>query len=422
VGVYRFPSCCADPAFLHPDICACIVQRQQQLSALQYSPLEMHFAPGTHVIDQVNTIPVLTQWHRAYGRQTRRQRAERQQLLTPQQEKAPVDHLLRLHRNGYPARVKHLRYFAGILLRQRIAVWSSSHSRLPGKDWPQAFYRRHAELKAAQAKAIDWQRHEKNIRVKVEHWFTIMGKQLSERGILQENVYNMDETGVLLSDLNTVKVLVSRGDVQSCRGVGLRRTMITAVECISADGRCLPPLIIWPGKTLQNTWISDETPDWHYACSDTGYMNATINLCWVQRVFDPATRLRASGEPRVLIMDGFNTNELKDVITYCFKNNIIFCRQPSHATHRTRPCDFRVSSPLETAYRQQVDLLYRGGAETVNIDHSALLYSRAPDAAMTSRNIRLTTRRTCQLTPHPSQPRRRCPPNSRYYPPLRSKH
>jgi hypothetical protein len=33
----------------------------------------------------------------------------RQQLLTPQQEKALVDHLLQLHRNGYPARVKHLR-------------------------------------------------------------------------------------------------------------------------------------------------------------------------------------------------------------------------------------------------------------------------------------------------------------------------
>jgi hypothetical protein len=54
----------------------------------------------------------------------------------------------------------------------------------------------------------------------------------------------MDETGVLLSDLNTVKVLVSCSDVQSCRSVRLRRTMIIAVECISADRRCLPPLII----------------------------------------------------------------------------------------------------------------------------------------------------------------------------------
>jgi hypothetical protein len=105
-------------------------------------------------------------------------------------------------------------------------------------------YKRHPELKAARAKGIDWQRHERNIRVKVEQWFTIMDKQLSERGILQENVYNIDETGVLLSDLNTVKVLVSRSDVKSCRSVSLHRTMITAVECISADGRYLPPLVI----------------------------------------------------------------------------------------------------------------------------------------------------------------------------------
>jgi hypothetical protein len=78
-------------------------------------------------------------------------------------------------------------------------------------------------------KAIDWQRHEKSIQAKVEHRFEIMDKQLSQRDIVQENVYNMDETGVLLSDLNTIKVIVSRSDARN-RGVGLRRTMITAVQ------------------------------------------------------------------------------------------------------------------------------------------------------------------------------------------------
>ena len=33
MGVYRFPSCCADPAFFHPDICACIVQRHNAPAA-----------------------------------------------------------------------------------------------------------------------------------------------------------------------------------------------------------------------------------------------------------------------------------------------------------------------------------------------------------------------------------------------------
>jgi hypothetical protein len=90
----------------------------------------MHFAPGTSVVDNTDDVAVSTRWHRAHGRQTRRQRAVRQQLLTPQQEKALVDHLLRLRRNGFPARVKHLRSFPRILM---------NNGQVPTKDWPQAF-------------------------------------------------------------------------------------------------------------------------------------------------------------------------------------------------------------------------------------------------------------------------------------------
>jgi hypothetical protein len=42
----------------------------------------------------------------ASGRQTRRQRAERQQSPALQQEKALLNHLLRLHRKVYPARAR----------------------------------------------------------------------------------------------------------------------------------------------------------------------------------------------------------------------------------------------------------------------------------------------------------------------------
>ena len=349
----------------------------------------MHLAPETCVTSQEHDeIPVSTRWHRAHGRQTRRQRAVQQQLLTPSEEKALVDHVLRLYRNGHPARIKHLRSFAGTLLQRRAGANGLREKRLPGKDWPQAFCKRHPELEAARLKAIDWQRHEKNIRAKIQRWFQIMDEQLNERGVLQENVYNMDETGVLLSDLNAVKVLIARDDKERRRGVGLKRVMITAVECISADGRSLPPLIIFPGKTLRSTWVSHETPDWHYGCSETGYMNSSLNLYWVQHVFDPATRARADGKPRVLIIDGFNTHESLDVLTFCFEHNIILCRQPSHATHKLQPCDVGLFSPLKTAYREQVERLYRNGAGTVNKAHFTLLYSRAREIAMTPRNIR----------------------------------
>jgi hypothetical protein len=74
---------------------------------------------------------------------------------------------------------------------------------------------------------------------------------LHKPDVLPENVYNIDETGVMLSMLNSVKVLVSKDDTHAYRGARVKRTMVTTVECISVDGRCLNPIIIWPAKTHQ---------------------------------------------------------------------------------------------------------------------------------------------------------------------------
>jgi hypothetical protein len=46
-------------------------------------------------------------------------------------------------------------------------------------------------------RAIDWKRHENNIYDKITHWFEVIGKVLQDPAILPENVYNMDETGVM---------------------------------------------------------------------------------------------------------------------------------------------------------------------------------------------------------------------------------
>lgn len=227
-------------------------------------------------------LPPSTRWHRAHGRQSRRDKAIKQQLLTPREEQAIVEFVLRADRNGYPARVKDLRRYAAILLRKRA---SPDHGSIapacgltPGKDWPQAFCKRHPELKVARLRALDWRRHEKNIYAKVVHWFDIMRAQLEETSILQENVYNMDETGVLLSVLGSSKYLVSSDMEKTHRGTSSKRTLITAVECISADGRSLPPLIIFPGADLRSNWVCHRAPDWRFACSKKGYMNSAINM------------------------------------------------------------------------------------------------------------------------------------------------
>ncbi len=69
-------------------------------------------------------------------------------------------------------------------------------------------------------------------------------KVIQNSVILSENVYNMNETGVMLSMLGSVKVLVSKNDLRDYRDADVKRTTITAIECISADDKSLLPLII----------------------------------------------------------------------------------------------------------------------------------------------------------------------------------
>lgn len=343
--------------------------------------------PKTYVAQaKWGQVPYSTLYHRAHGRPSKKDKAIRQQYLNPSEEKALVKYLLRMRDLGFPVRIKYLPSLAFIIARQRSTTGRTIKP--PGKNWPKAFQQRHPELKSRKLNAIDWNRHDSNIYDKIVEWFEVIGKVLQDSAILPENVYNMDEIGVMLSMLGSIKVLIGKDDRQNHRGAGVKRTMVTAIECVSGDGRALPPMIIWPATTHRSNWTTYPTPGWHYARSESGYTDSKISLEWLKRVFDPQTKALAQGRPRILISDGFGTHETLEILEYCFENNITLCRIPSHTSHKLQPCDVGVFSPLKTAYREQVEQLYRGGANTVGKEHFTSLYGPARDLVVTSRNIK----------------------------------
>ncbi|KAF2185312.1 hypothetical protein K469DRAFT_779253 [Zopfia rhizophila CBS 207.26] len=258
--------------------------------------------------------------------------------------------------NGYPVPVKYLRSLAYIIARRRSSVFHASTTtdeaiNPPGKNWPQAFYKRHPELKPKKVKALDWNRHDINIYDKITHWFEVIGKELHNPVIQLENVYNMDETEVMLSMLGSIKVFVGKDDPRDYRGAVVKQTMVTAIEFIFADGTSLLPLIISPASTHRSNRTTYPTLGWHYACSESGYTDSKIRLDW---------------PIRNMIM-GFNcsgTHESLEILEYCFVNNVILCRIPSHTSHKLQPC-----------------------INTVGKEHFTSLYSPSREKALTSRNI-----------------------------------
>ena len=59
----------------------------------------------------------------------------------------------------------------------------------------------------------------------------------------------MDETRVMLFMLSAVKVLIGKRDRRDYRGARVKRITVTAIECISGDGRYLNPMIFWLAST-----------------------------------------------------------------------------------------------------------------------------------------------------------------------------
>ena len=330
-------------------------------------------------------VPLTTLYYRAHKRQSIKQKAQGQQYLAPEEEKALIIFLLLISDFGQPVRVKYIPSLAFSITRQRSFFTKDNRIKPPNKNWPRAFKKHNPELKARRVRVIDWKHHENNIHVKITHWFEVVGRIIQDPAILRENVYNMDETGVMLSILGPVKVLISKDDLRDYRGAGVKRTMVTAIKYVSTDGRSL--LIIWPASTHRSNYTTYPTPGWHYTHSENGYNDSKISLEWLTRVFDPQTKGLANQRPRVLICDSFRTHETLEILEFCFTNNILLCRLPSHTSHKLQPCDVGVFAPLKTAYRNEVEQLYRGGLDTVGKEHFTSLYKPARERSLTKRNI-----------------------------------
>jgi hypothetical protein len=118
-----------------------------------------------------------------------------------------------------------------------------------GRNWAKALEKRYLILIAQKVKALNWNRHEKNTYKKIAHWFEVIKDVLQDSAVLAENVYNIDKTGVMLSMPCSVKVFVSKYDKRDYRGARVKRISVTAIECISGDGKYLNLIIIWPANT-----------------------------------------------------------------------------------------------------------------------------------------------------------------------------
>ncbi len=69
-------------------------------------------------------------------------------------------------------------------------------------------------------------------------------KKLNSLNISSKNVYNMNETRVLLSVLSFLKILINKNDLRKHKAIAIKRILIIVIECIFTNDRYLHSLTI----------------------------------------------------------------------------------------------------------------------------------------------------------------------------------
>ncbi|KYK62106.1 hypothetical protein DCS_03252 [Drechmeria coniospora] len=164
--------------------------------------------------------------------------------------------------------------------------------------------------------------------------------------------WNMDETGIL-EGLSSNGLVLGRSDktFQLKKKVG-SRCWTTIVECVSAVGQALSPLVLFKGQTLQQQWFPKDPAylkEWLFKATPNGWTDNLVALQWLEEVSIPQTKASRTTR-RMLIVDGHGSHQTDDFMFECFENGVQLLFLPAHASHVLQPLDVSCFSPVKAAY------------------------------------------------------------------------
>ena len=197
----------------------------------------------------------------------------------------------------------------------------------------------------------------------------------------------MDESGFAVGQSQSSRALVNVREKSSWKVVSGRQEWITAIECISASGTAVPPLIIFKAKHTNTSWIPPHTPpDWRFSTSNSGWTSDSLAYEWLTTVFEPLNRPNDPTLHRLLTMDGHGSHITADLIGNCMKHAIDLLILPPHTSHMLQPLDVSVFAPLKRALASETDAASRLDSGRIARVEWTSMYSRAREKALTSAN------------------------------------
>jgi hypothetical protein len=329
---------------------------------------------------EVYNVPRTTVQDRRAGRRTRRDCEPNSKRLTPIEEQVIVERILEESSRGVPPSNVNVRDMADRLLKER-------GGKPVGKNWVDNFVKRTPELTMRWTRPYDRQRALCEDPAVIQPWFSLIRSVKAKYGILDEDVYNFDETGFIMGKITSQ--LVVTGSEKPGKRKKLQpgdREWVTVVQGVSAMGQVIPPFIIFAGKVLISTWFQDLPRDWIIDVSSTGWTNNKLALAWLKH-FDAHTKGSTIGAYRLLIIDGHESHCSVEFQDYCKENKIITLCIPPHSSHLLQPLDVACFAPLKRAYSDEISALARQHIHHISKDDFLPAFKAIFNKVFTKGNI-----------------------------------
>ncbi|CAH2011313.1 unnamed protein product [Acanthoscelides obtectus] len=176
-------------------------------------------------------------------------------------------------------------------------------------------------------------------------YFNILKQHIEN--IPASQIYNIDETGFCL-DPSRIKVVGEKGRAAHRTTSGPARENITVLLGGNAAGEKLPPLVVFKGKHIWNSWIpTEEYPGMTYSATKNGWMKTETFQKYFENIFLPNI---GKDRPTVLIYDGHTSHISISLIEKAIANDVIIVKLPPHSSHLLQPMDLCVFKSLKMAW------------------------------------------------------------------------
>ncbi|KAL0819258.1 hypothetical protein ABMA28_008498 [Loxostege sticticalis] len=220
----------------------------------------------------------------------------------------------------------------------------------PGPDWFINFRKRH-RLSIKKAQPVEYVRKKMTDPFFIFEYFELLEKTLIELDLIDkpQNVWNLDETSLCLDPTRTKVVgAINKPCARTTYGSG--KENITVLAGANAEGKKLPPLIVFKGKFVWDQWMAatdDYDFELSYAASPKGWMQTDIFYNYMKTILIPSL---GQERPVLLVYDGHSTHVDVKVIELAIENNITILKLPPHTSHLLQPLDIAVFKSFKSKW------------------------------------------------------------------------